>query len=207
MVTAISDKSHIIEGNHMGLRRVEADDAPLLHRLMQEGKLDLYKPYLASFHPDEEKIAQIISFHQSIDPFIEVEYFILCMKTMLPTGLVSIQGIDPYNKKAEISLTIFKRSAFRQGAEAFWTAVNYAFDRLLMEKLIFHVAENNTSFLKLLEKRKWQPEARLGREIITAPGKRVDVLRFAIFPETVENSLFRSIARLSEPKKIKKNPG
>ncbi len=186
----------ILKGKYLYLRSVQPEDAQFLFNWIEEGILTSYKPYLKMLCPTPERLKERIAYITGISPRIEIEYFIHKYPEDPPVGLVSLQGIDYINLRAELSLVVRQRPALHLGLEAMWRAVEYAFFNLNIEKLVFLVMENNKDLLDILKRRSLEPEAVLRKEVRMPDGTRSDIYRFAIFPEDLNDPLWTAIKKV-----------
>ncbi|SLM29952.1 putative Acetyltransferase, GNAT family [Desulfamplus magnetovallimortis] len=185
----------ILNGKYLSIRQLKPEDAYIIMEWYENTSFSFYKPFLKSLFPDIKALSDYINAHLQVNPPIQIEYLILDRKKEKPTGIVSIQDIDYINKKAELALWINKKPAGRQGIEALWCAVTHAFNDLGLEKLIFYVARNNHDFLKKLENHQWTPEAILKKELLLSDSSRLDIYRYAIFPEDIDLPFWQSIKK------------
>ncbi|MBF0099462.1 MAG: GNAT family N-acetyltransferase [Desulfobacterales bacterium] len=194
-MNSVDHEYSLHEGRYSYLHIIQSSDVELMFTWLKNKLLFSYKPYLAYLCPTEQKLKEYIIFKNEIDPPIEIECLILTKPNKQPIGLVSLQSIDYYNKKAELSFVVIQQGFYRLCFEVIWKAVSFSFNELHLEKLYFYVIGNNTRFLDSLKKRDWKPEAVLMKEILIDGQQRVDVYRFSIFPEDLNMSFWKDIKR------------
>jgi ribosomal-protein-alanine N-acetyltransferase len=97
-------------------------------------------------------------------------------------GNIKIGPIDWGNARGEIGIMIGERSAWGKGlgTEALTAFSRYAFSGLKLAKLTAGVVDPNRSSARIFEKAGYHVEAVLRRHNVL-DGRRVDVLRFALF--------------------------
>ncbi len=177
------------------IKEISIADAHILFKLIKNKKLEFYRPGIHNVCNTLEKLKERILLHQNIEPRLEIECFIYKKNSKEPIGIVSLQGIDYFNKTAELNFLMFIKPALKYGLEAIILSLYLAFNQLKLEKIYFYVAENNQIFLNLLKKRGFKEEAVLKKEIIFN-NKRYNLHRFSIFPTDEYTNLWQKIIKL-----------
>ncbi len=177
------------------LKEITEDDAETLFKLIKNGTLFFYRPGIHNICTSVDKVKERIYFHRNLEPRLEIECFIYKKAYTNPIGIVSLQGIDNYNKIAELNFMMFLKPAGIYALKAVVMALYLAFSELNLEKIYFYVSEFNKNFLTFLKKRGFKEEAILKKEIIYN-NKRYDLYRFSIFPEDRESLFWQKILKL-----------
>jgi RimJ/RimL family protein N-acetyltransferase len=141
--------------------------------------------------PTVLELLERLSNLEQLSPPLEIEVLIEHSPTNTPIGLMSLSGIDYFNSKAEFSIGFVRGLGTRCVLEAIHFAFEQAFAVLKLRKLIFYVAEGNSSALRLLSHSPVIQEGFLRQELQFASGATMDLYRFALFASDWENSSLR----------------
>lgn len=182
-----SAPSPIYQGKYCKLLPLSLDDALLYEHWLSNESFQAYHPLLKRVCPtlrsihlhilnvqaEHSKIREVVIWHQSAE---------------VPIGLVSLSAIDEMNGKAELSVAVIRFLGSRCMWEAVHACITLSFEHLRLYKLIFHVNPRNLSLCKLLLRNGFTQEGLLQKEIEVEPGRRIDLVRFALFRATYRDT-------------------
>ncbi|MEX2426027.1 MAG: GNAT family protein [Thermomicrobiaceae bacterium] len=176
-------KNAVMVSDRVYLRPFEVEDAGDLAEgshhetdtFMERGR-DLHSP-IAFEHYIKELYEQ-----QPTDG--EVQFAVCLTETDECIGMIGLEFVDLINGVAETG-SWFHKSAYRSkgyGTEAKHLILEYAFDRLHLERIISFVFESNTRSAAALAKQGYQPAGRLKYDDFK-DGRYQDVLLFDLLRE------------------------
>ena len=114
----------------------------------------------------------------------KVVQFIICTRKERPIGSVYLRDIDRVHKKAEYGIFIGEKDALGQGygTQAAELMIRYAFEQLILHKLMLRVLADNKQACRSYEKAGFVQEAYLKDEVFLEGAYR-DVIYMAVINE------------------------
>ena len=174
-------------GSTIYLRPLDLADVPLLLTWMNDPEvtrqLRAYRPMMRL--AEEEFLRKLSTSERDIALGImvrEPEQFI---------GVTGLHRLDVRNHHAEFGITVGEKSAWSKGygTEATRLMVQYAFDRLNLNRVWLHVYEFNERAIRVYQKVGFRPEGRL----------RQDTYRDGRYWDTLVMGVLRDEWRASDP--------
>ena len=142
--------------------------------------LEAYRPwYLPADHNPADLVARL-AWLSELDPPPEIEALVLHQPSKTPLGFMCIGAYDTLNAKAEFSAAFFRGRGSRSALEALHWALESAFSKLDLHKLVFCVLPENRAAQQLLHSLDISVEAVLKEEVLNRNGQRSDLLRYAL---------------------------
>lgn len=149
---------------------------------LQFQKIDRDHPALQEVISEFSIIQNLSETHMYPGPMPRELYFLI-EKEDQPIGMVALQNIKWYNRKAEITIVIvpkFQKRGF--GTQALSFIMEFAFHQLNFHRLEAEVYDYNQGSIRLLEKLGFTKEGVL-REAKYADGKYHDIIRYGILKD------------------------
>lgn len=189
----------IIEGKRFILRRVTAEDAPLIFSWLQDISFAYYMPSFSRLCPSVPDLIRRIITLEALNPPLEIEGLVVHRPTDVPIGLVKLTSIDRINRKAEFSIGFMRGHGTRCLVEALCETIEQAFVSMYMHKLIFYVSADNANMMRAVLRYGLRHEGIFKEELMTGSGDWTDLHRFALLDrEWKESPLRRRLARILE---------
>lgn len=167
-------------GHHAIVRPLTADDLFLLYpQPAVAAILPAYRPWqgVSSIASFAERLEWLASF----EPPPEVEALVLNQHSGTPIGFLCLAAVDLLNGKAEFAAAFFHGRGSRAALEALHWALEAAFTKLELHKLVFYVLADNSPAHALLRRLGIPREGLLREELASPSGGRSDLVRYALF--------------------------
>lgn len=165
-------QDYIAEGQNIVLRMMEDADTDLIVKWRNSQSVRSHFIYREPFTPEGHRnwIETMIKTEKAVQ-------FIICEKTGLrPVGSVYFRDIDKQEKVAEYGIFIGEEDAAGKGygSEAAKLAVDYAFQRMEVDRLVLRVFTDNEPAIGSYKKAGFQKEAIL-KDVKCSDGEKKDM--------------------------------
>jgi RimJ/RimL family protein N-acetyltransferase len=186
----------VYAGKFCTLVPLDIHHAPLYEQWLASEQFQAYHPLLMRACPTQQAIKLHIL--QILSAPAKIREVVVWHRSLgVPVGLISLSAIDEMNHKAELSVGMVQYSGSRCVWEAIHASIALSFEHLQLYKLVFHVNPANTSLCELLLRGGFTQEGLLRQEIEIAPGKRMDLARFALFHDSYRDiPLFKTLQQI-----------
>jgi len=188
-------------GNSIDIRNILPHDARLLHDWLQLPEFAFYRPNLLEMCPNVLDLINRMVKIRECTPSIEIEVLIEQSKTHIPIGIMSLSGIDTYNRKAEFSMGFVRGQGTRCTMEAFHFGLEKAFSSLDFRKLIFYITDSNKRALRFIDHCQIQKEGLLYEELLLSSGKTLDLHRYSLLQSAWEKGYLQQTLQRTAPLK------
>lgn len=187
----------LYHGNSITVRHILPDDMVLLHDWLKSPEFSFYRPCLRELCPDVPSLIERMAAVGQLTPPVEIEALIEHRATKTPIGIMSLSGIDHFNRKAEFSIGFVRGQGTRCTMEALHFGLEQAFSTLNLRKLAFYVAAGNERARRFMAHCHMAEEGLLREELLLASGKTLDLHRYALLRADWEKGgLRRTLQRL-----------
>lgn len=181
----------VVEGKSFVARHTHINDTNLLFKWFERPDFVYYKPQSDPAEIQPESIQQRIFARNQLSPRLEIELLLIDRISHIPFGLAELTAIDRTNQKAEFSIGYIYKKGTRSMVEVLYCLFERIFLEMQLRKLIFHVSEQNTPVLSLLNKYDFTREGKFKDELLLGENW-VNIHRFCLFKEQWENSSLRT---------------
>lgn len=170
----------------------------LLHNWLKSPDFSFYRPCLGEMCPGVLDLIERMTAVRQLTPPLEIEVLIEHRDTQSPIGMMSLSGIDYFNRKAEFSIGFVRGQGTRCTIEALHFGLEQAFTALNLRKLVFYVAFGNLRAQRFMEHCQMAEEGLLREEVLLSSGQTLDLRRYALLQTDWNNGeLRRTLQRLA----------
>lgn len=173
------EKSSLIEGKDIYLRLINEEDTDNIIRWRNSDFVRRNFIYQEPFSRKGHEHWMKTMIHTG-----KVVQFIICTRNEGAIGSVYLRDIDKIHKKAEYGIFIGEKGALGQGygTQAAELMIHYAFEQLMLHKLMLRVLADNKQACRSYEKAGFVQEAYLKDEVFLE-GVYRDVIYMAVINE------------------------
>ncbi len=151
-----------------------------------------YRPCLKEICPNIQNVVERMSTVSQLNPPLEMEVMVEHRPTQTPIGIMSLSGIDHFNRKAEFSIGFVRGQGTRCTMEALHFGLEQAFFVLNLRKLAFYVAVGNVRAQRFMAHWHIAEEGLLREELLLSSGETLDLQRYALLRNDWKNSDLRN---------------
>lgn len=189
---------YLYHGNSIVVRQALPGDMVLLHNWLKSPEFSFYRPCLGEMCMGVPDLVERMATIGQLTPPVEIEVLIEHRATQTPIGIMSLSGIDHFNRKAEFSIGFVRGQGTRCTMEALHFGLEQAFSALNLRKLAFYIATGNDRAQRFMTHCHMTEEGLLREELLFASGKTLDLQRYALFRTDWEKgALRRRLQRLA----------
>ncbi|MDO9140576.1 MAG: GNAT family protein [Methylobacter sp.] len=182
---------NIYTGSSITIRHVRPADMAILHGWLKSLEFSFYRPCLGETCPGITDLVERMSTVGQLSPSLEIEVLVEHRPTQTPIGIMSLSGIDHFNRKAEFSIGFVRGLGTRCTMEALHFGLEQAFSVLNLRKLAFYVVVGNSRAQRFMAHWHIAEEGLLREEVLLNSGKTLDLQRYALLRNDWENSGLR----------------
>ena len=169
----------------------------LLHNWLKSPDFSFYRPCLAEMCTSVLDLIERMTAVNQLTPLLEIEVLIEHRATQTPIGIMSLSGIDYFNRKAEFSIGFVRGLGTRCTMEALHFGLEQAFSVLNLRKLVFYVAVGNQRAQRFMEHCRMDEEGLLREEVLLSSGQTLDIRRYALLQaDWIKGELRRTLQHL-----------
>lgn len=169
----------------------------LLHNWLKNPDFSFYRPCLNDMCPSVLDLVERMNSLRQLTPPLEIEVLIEHRATQTPIGLMSLSGIDHFNRKAEFSIGFVRGQGTRCTMEALHFGLEQAFSVLNLRKVIFYIAAGNKRAQQFMTHYRMTEEGLLREELLLSSGETLDIRRYALLrSDWQQGELRKALKRL-----------
>lgn len=171
----------------------------LLHNWLKVPDFLFYRPCLSDMCPNVSDLIERMNSIGQLTPPLEIEVLIEHRATQTPIGVMSLSGIDHFNRKAEFSIGFVRGQGTRCTMEALHFGLEQAFSALNLRKIIFYVAAGNKRARQFMTHCRITEEGLLREELLLGSGETLDIHRYALLRSDWEQGELRKTLKRLVP--------